>query len=768
MRKFAFIIILLTTLFNVEIDALNTNIVPQPLNMEVGDGQFIFTDETKFGVENSMQERIVANFIEQLNRVSGIQPKVTRKHKKAHVKLRTNKTLKSEAYSLDVTPATVVIEAADDKGFYYAMQTIRLLLPAQIESAALVQCTWAIPAVKIQDEPRFGYRGLMLDASRFFIPKENVLRIIDCMAMLKLNKLHFHLIDDNGWRIEIKKYPKLTEVGAWRVDRGDLPFPARPNPTADEPTPIGGFYTQDDIREIVAYADQRHIEVIPEIEMPAHTNSSLAAYPNLACPVVNRFIGVLPGGGGSHADIIYCAGNEEVFSFLEDVINEVIELFPSKYIHLGGDEAWKSNWKKCPLCQQRIKEEGLNCEEELQGYFMQRMARYVRQQGKEVMGWDELTNSKLPEDVIIFGWQGYGNAALKAAEQGHRFVMTPARIMYLIRYQGPQWFEPVTYFGNNTLKDVYDYEPIQANWKPQYADLLMGVQASLWTEFCNSAEDVDYLVFPRLAALAEVAWSPKDSKDWASFLKGLDKYNEHIALKGVGYAKSMFNIQHTITPSNNQVNVVLECIRPDVTIHYTLDNSEPTANSPVYNNILSFDQAGVLKCATFASDNKQVGQTLVLPINWNLATGKTIISGNTATKVLTNGIRGSLKQSDFEWCSWEKSDSVSFVVDLEKEQPIQSFTIGSVTNYGMSVHKPASIVVEASNDNINYHKIGTAQYEDAQIFVPGNYIDDCEIEIAPSSARYLRITAKGPGKSPQSHVRAGQESRVMFDEIIIN
>ena len=240
-----------------------------------------------------------------------------------------------------------------------------------------------------------------------------------------------------------------------------------------------------------------------------------------------------------HADVIYCAGNDSVFTFLQGVIDEIVELFPSKYIHLGGDEAWKTHWKECPLCQARMKKEGLKDEEELQGYFMARMARYVQSKGREVMGWDELTNATIPEGTVIFGWQGMGQAALKAAKQGHRFVMTPAKVMYLIRYQGPQWFEPLTYFGNNTLKDVYDYEPVQADWTPKIEKLLMGVQASLWTEFCNSTEDVDYLIFPRLSALAEVAWTQPKRKNWNNYLKAMDRFNEHIAAKGIVYARSM-------------------------------------------------------------------------------------------------------------------------------------------------------------------------------------------------------------------------------------
>ncbi len=524
-KKILIIFMLLMSLISMHAANLTSppiSIVPRPAQVVPGEGNFTFSSQTLFSVENHEQAVIVRNFINLLKRSSGITPQLAiGGSEKSHVCFTTDSSLKSEAYQLAVTPEQIQVKASDIKGFFYALQTIRLLLPSAVEGNQQAKnIRWSIPAVTIQDEPRFGYRALMLDAARFFIPKENVLRIIDCMGMLKINTLHFHLTDDNGWRLEIKKYPRLTEVGAWRVNRMDVPFYFRRNAEPGELTPIGGFYTQEDIKEMVSYAADRQIEIIPEIDMPAHSNAALAAYPQLACPVVDSYIGVIPGLGGSNSGVIYCAGKDSAFTFLQDVLDEVMAIFPSRYIHLGGDEAQKGYWKKCPLCQERIKKEHLANEEDLQGYFMKRMSDYVRSKGREVIGWDELTNSSfLPEGVIIQGWRGLGTAALKAAEKGHQFIMTPARILYLIRYQGPQWFEPQTYFGNNTLKDIYDYEPVQADWKPEYASLLMGVQASMWTEFCNKPEDVDYLVFPRLAALAEVAWTQPEHKDWTAFFE---------------------------------------------------------------------------------------------------------------------------------------------------------------------------------------------------------------------------------------------------------
>lgn len=706
-------------------------IVPTPLSMEKGTGSFTFGPNTVITVPTEEQKPVAGLFASLFTRSAGFTPKV-QVGTEGDVCLELDKNLPEDAYEMQVSSGQIRVKASDSKGLFYGLQNLRLLLPPAIESSTAQDTVeWTVPEMTVKDAPRFGYRGFMLDVSRYFLPKEELLRMIDCMALLKLNRLHLHLTDDNGWRLEIKKYPKLTEVGAWKVDRQHLPFPERRNPKRGEPATVGGYYTQADMKEIIAYAADRQIEIIPEIDIPAHSNAALASYPEYACPVVKDFIGVIPGLGGKNAEIIFCGGNEKTYEFLQDVLDEVIALFPSRYIHLGGDEATKTNWKKCPLCQARIREEHLADEESLQGYFMGRMSDYVRSKGKEVMGWDELTNSKLPEDAIIFGWQGFGNAALKAAEQGHRFVMTPARVAYLIRYQGPQWFEPLTYFGNNTLKGLFDYEPVQEGWKPEYEKLLMGVQASMWTEFCNKPEDVFYLVFPRLAALAEIAWVPKNQKEWNVFLKGLDNYTAHLEQKDVVYARSMFNIQHRIIPDDNgALTLTLECERPDVDIHYTLDGTEPTATSPRYTQALTLKENVTVKAATFAG-NEQQGKTLILPVEWNKATAKPLVNAASGMEVLVNGLRGSLKQTDFEWYT----GAMSVTVDLQQPEDIRSCTAGCITNYGMAVHKPKSMTVELSDDNLHFKEAGKLTFTDDEIFREGNFIENLTIDVDHARAR---------------------------------
>ena len=413
-----------------------------------------------------------------------------------------------------------------------------------------------------------------------------------------------------------------------------------------------------------------------------------------------------------------------------------------------------------------MKQEGITHVEDLQGYFMTIVSDYIKSKGKTMIGWDELTNSTVPEGTIIMGWQGYGNAALKAAEKGHQFIMTPARILYLIRYQGPQWFEPLTYFGNNLMKDIYMYEPIQKNWNKEYSDLLIGVQASMWTEFCNSTDDVMYQIFPRLAALAEVAWSDNGEKDWDTFQKALDNYLEHLDAKNVKYAKSMFNIQHKSIPTGNGIKVSLESERTDVEIRYTTDGSEPDIDSHIYTDTLFISGNTVLKAATF-KDSKLMGKTLKLDLNFNKATGKIISGNNKDEYLLTNGIRGSLRESDFEWCTNYRSDN-NFVLDLQKQEKIQKVKLGCLTNYGMGVHKPRRIKIEFSDNGKEYTTVKEKVFSDEEIFKEGNLVEDISFEFENTETRYIKVFIEDAGKIPSTHfMRPGQFSKFCIDEIII-
>lgn len=743
-------------------------VIPAPVSMVKETGKFVFTPETRWVVENEQQQQVAEQLSGWLETPAGFKMPVEIAGEAANgnaVLFRRDSSLKPEAYTLQVKPEGILITASSVSGFFYATQTLRQMLPPAVEAATLQKgVEWSVPAVDIRDEPRFAYRGFMLDVSRFFMPKENVIKLIDNMAMLKINKLHLHLTDDQGWRLEIKSHPRLTEVGAWRVARNEE-FPGRKGPQEGEPVPVGGFYTQEDMKEIVAYAATKSVEVIPEIEMPAHSCSALAAYPELACPVVGKYIGVLPGFGGGE-DVVYCAGNDKVFDFLQDVIDEVITIFPSQYINVGGDEASKVNWKKCPLCQARMKAEKIAHEEDLQGYFIRRMGRYLKSKGKILIGWDEITNSELPEDAIVIGWQGLGNNGYKAGERGHHYIMAPARVLYLIRYQGPQWFEPRTYFGNNTLADVYGYDPMKKELKPEVADLLLGTQACMWTEFVSSPEEAEYLIFPRLTAFAEGAWSKPEQRNWEDYLARLDALLLHYDVSGINYARSMFNLDHQVKPDNGSLDVVLSCTRPDMEIRYTTDGTEPGAGAALYAEVLKLDKGTVVKAVTYRNGVKE-GKTLTLDLRFNKATAKTIEGKNKNLNLLVNGLKGSDKQSDFEWCGWYGEDG-AFVVDLWNKEKIDQVRLGYIHNYGMAVHLPKSVTLSVSDDGTDYREIGKKTYGAEEIFRTGIETGVIPFSGLNTEGRYLKIAFEHPGECPAGHVREGQSVWVNFDEIEVD
>ena len=544
------------TLTAQEVEKRPVSLIPYPVHMEEKEGSFVFTEKTVIAYEEEDVKALAEDFASLFTQSAGFTPKL-KKGKKGNVRICKDEDLKEEGYMLMVNPEKIEIKAAGAKGVFYALQTLRQLLPPAIESSSCREgVIWQVPSVHINDEPRFGYRGLMVDVARCFVDKEHLLRIIDTMGMLKLNKLHLHLTDDNGWRLEIKRYPLLTAIGSKNVKREGLVFPERRNARQGEPLVDGGFYTQEDMKEIIAYAASRQIEVIPEIAMPGHSNAALAAYPLLACPIVDQYIGAIPGLGADHTNILYCAGNEEVFTFLQHIVDEVVELFPSQYIHLGGDAIHSTHWGECPLCKERMQQEDLDDEMDLLGYFMRRMDRYVRSKGCKVMGWEEVMDANLSKGAVVFDWHGYGHGAVKAGKQGHDFVVTPTRNMYLNRYQGPQWHEPILAFnGSNTLKDVYQYEPIERYWTMSMRSHLLGMQASLWTEFCDKPGDVDFLLYPRLGAVAEAAWSSPMTKRWERFLDTMEGYQERWMLKGIQPSLSIYNVQHEVTSSFGSLRI---------------------------------------------------------------------------------------------------------------------------------------------------------------------------------------------------------------------
>lgn len=462
-----------------------------------------------------------------------------------------------EGYTLKVTNKEIIISGKTSKGVFYGIQTLRQLLPANSEKQSVAELT--IPAVEIHDNPNYQYRGMHLDVARHFFPADFIKKYIDLLAMHKMNTFHWHLTEDQGWRIEIKKYPKLTEIGAYRNGTIVGHYPG----TENDNKKYGGFYTQDEIKEIVQYAADRHITVIPEIELPGHSSAAIAAYPELSCfpeeptEVPNDMMSekskelqenginkVVQESWGVYNDV-YCAGKEETFEFLQNVLDEVIPLFPSKYIHIGGDECPKANWERCPNCQKRINDEGLADEHELQSYFIQRIEKYLNAKGKRIIGWDEILEGGLAPNATVMSWRGE-KGGIESAKQQHDVIMTPNHSCYFDHYQDKdKENEPLAIGGLTTVEDVYNYNPHPEELSAEESKYILGAQANVWTEYIGTTDYVEYMILPRMTALSEVVWVANDTKNWDDFKSRLSAFKDRYDALGLNYAKHVFEDKPT-------------------------------------------------------------------------------------------------------------------------------------------------------------------------------------------------------------------------------
>lgn len=738
--------------------AMRPQVIPEPVAYTEAAGSFNMPDRIGVAAAKGTDGKMAKDAVRYLG-YEGIDAYKT-SASKASLTVSHDPSLGNEHYTLDITPDGISFAAGDDAALMYALCTL-----AQLSRSAGGQLT----ACHIDDYPRFGYRGLMLDLVRCYIEPSEIKRFIDVAASLKLNNVHLHLTDDNGWRLQIKKYPRLTDVGAWRVARPDL-FPGRMNArSADEPATEGGFYTQAEMRDIVRYAAARNINIIPEIEMPAHSAAAIASYPELACPVVDKFVGVFPGIGGKDASIILCAGKEETFEFIQNVLDEVMDIFPSETIHLGGDEANKAVWEKCPLCNQRIADEHLADHEALQGYLMDRVNRYVQSKGRKAMGWDEVTYGKPKEDIIVYGWQGDGGVAVRDSKAtGHKFIMTPARSTYLIRYQGPQWFEPWTYFGNITLRDAYMFEPTGKDWDDTLKSNLLGIQGSLWSEFCKTPADMQYQVFPRLLALADVAWRPEGRANWQGFLPALDAFASTLGEKGITCARSMYNLDHAVRGNGAELLAEVSCIRPDVEVRYSMGDSL-MRDYKVADGAVKVSSPATLYAATF-KDGEQQGRTLALNLDFNKATArpvKTTSCRNGLAHVLTNGLRASDRNSDFEWAGWY-NEPAEFTVDLGDKKTVSSVSLGTLVHSDICVAAPLKIYVYTGDNGNSFTLRRVVDVPDELVYHKKARVLDIDCSFDPVNARYVKFVAVNPGCVPDGYPREGTPTWMYFDEIIVN
>ena len=742
-------------------------IIPKPANIEVKEGVFQFSKDTKIIASNAAQKEIATALMSKFKAATGWQSEFSNKKSKSnYIEFKIDKNLNREAYQLEVTSKSIVITAKENAGLIYGLETIRQLLPAAIESKNQVaNVNWVIPNVSIKDEPRFQWRGLMLDLSRHFFDKNYVIQTIDRLAMLKMNVLHLHLVDDQGWRIEIKKYPKLTEIGAWRVNQENVIWNARLTVDPNEKGTYGGFLTQEELKEIVKYAATKNIQVIPEIEMPAHVSSAIAAYPELAC--FNQKIGV-PSGGVWPITDIYCAGKENTFEFLEDVIDEVIAIFPSKYIHIGGDEATKTNWETCPHCQKRMQEEGLKNVHELQSYFVKRMEKYINSKGKKVIGWDEILEGGLAPDATVMSWRGT-EGGIEASKQGHDVIMTPESHCYFNIYQGPQNEEPLAFGGFIPLTKVYQFDPVVDEMTPEQAKHVLGAQANLWAEYIESTQESEYMIFPRLGAMAEVLWSPKAARNWNDFTTRLPSLLARFDYLGINYSKSAYLVSAASTANldKKQIKVALKNEFPNADIRYVLDNKNLDNQAIKYTDSITIKGTTILKASLFKED-KPVGKVFTDSIQFHKAVGNKLTFKNPYHEnykadgplSLVNIIRGSKNFHDGQWQAW-LVDDMEVVIDLEKNQSIHQVTLGALENQGSGIYFPTEIKAFVSTDGKTYKEVG-------KIIRPfainsNSELKDFKISFEKTDAKFVKVIATNLKKSPK-----GESSFLFFDEILVD
>ena len=729
------------------------SLIPQPQNMTLGKSSFQFNKSTKLVTESIEQKLIAAQFAELFEKPAGwkLNIVVGGDEGSNQVYFITEPMMEPEGYTLEVSQKRIEIKAAKPAGFFYALQTLRQLLPPDIESSKKENVDWLVPVISISDHPTFKWRGFMLDVSRHFFPKDDVLRLIDNLAMHKINTLHLHLVDDQGWRIEIKKYPRLTSIGAWRVNHEDKSWNSRPKQQIGEQATYGGFYTQEDIREMVDYAQSRFVTIVPEIEMPAHVTSALAAYPFLSC--TGGPFTVLPGSFWPVTDI-YCAGKDSTFLFLEDVLSEVIDLFPSKYIHIGGDEATKVQWEKCPYCKKRLKTEGLKDMNELQSYFIKRIEKFVHSKGRVLLGWDEIIEGGMPAEAAVMGWRGY-KGGIEAANLGHDVVMTPTSDCYFDYLQGPANQEPPGIGGYLPLSKVYAFNPVPKELSAEAAKHIMGGQANLWTEYVPNIKHAEYMIFPRIAALSEALWSSDKVHNWTDFSRRIQLFMNRYDIAGINYAKSAYAVtsKAKINPDKNQLEVILNCELNKVEIRYTIDGSEPNpenSGSTVYSEPILIDHTSTLKAISIVNGQpaeKAMSQTF----NINKATGRPVTYlvpfsqqyQGSGEYTLVNGIRASTNYADGEWQGWVGTN-MEVVIALKQATEIHSIKVGTLQDTGNSIFLPIKMVYLVSSDGVKFEQVAEVINE-ADSNTGEKQMKDFAASFGPVTASFIKVVAlKGP------------------------
>lgn len=757
---FLFICPLLAVACNKRVVA-DYNVIPQVQYLSVKDGDvYVFDSSRKLVYDNQDSRRSLELFAQDLEELVGIRPSVaagTSEDAKDNVYFTLGlQDGRKEAYSINVSSDGILVRAAAPEGIYRATRT--LLKSVGTEKTSSVE----FPSAEVSDWPRFGYRGLMLDVSRHFSDVEMVKRTIDMLALHQLNIFHWHLTDDQGWRIEIKSHPELTEVGAWRDDT----VVGRYLGGTDYPTDgkrHGGFYTQEQIREIVAYAKERYIEIIPEIDLPGHTSAVLAAYPQLGCEdkeykVANRW--------GVIRDVL-CAGNPASLDLFKDIMDEVCDLFPGKYIHLGGDECVKDRWKACPKCQKKIRELGLkdgsrySKEDYLQSWFMGEVASYVQSKGKRVIGWDEILEGVPMDDSVIMSWRGT-EGGITAARMGHDVVMTPTSDMYFDQSQTlASQLEEIPVGGFINVMKVYSYEPLPASLTPEQQKHILGCQANVWCEYMPEERIRQYQMLPRLAALSEVQWTMPERKNYKDFLKRLPKMLSIYDHYGYNYAKHIFDVacSYSVNVEKGSLEVSLSTLGNDP-IYYTLDGTSPQTkkamlydDTPIVISSPSELKVSVLRNGKFTKEetlfNLDCNKATFKKVN--ISTTLNIMQAHLPHEILTDGIVGSLRCDDYRWMSC--TGRMSLILDLGKSESFSRIGWVALNSQSENILVPQNVKIQISEDGKQYCTI--LDIEKNHEIKAEQSVERISEEVGAQTARYIKMdfdSYKYPDKTSPSWV----------------
>jgi hexosaminidase len=742
------------------------NITPHPQQLIPLQGKFILNNNTVILCDMKHPEikRLAQQFSDQLEIVSGLKLNVIDIENadtiNALIFKHEKPTLNNpESYDLEISPTTIQITAIAPIGFFYGLQTLYQLLPVEIYGKKLANTNeWSAPSVQIIDAPRFAYRGMHLDVGRHYFSLEFIKKFIDAMAIHKFNKFHWHLTEDQGWRIEIKKYPKLTEIGSKREETLTGHFFER-LPQQYDNKPYGGFYTQDEAREIVAYAADRFIEVIPEIEMPGHAQAALASYPHLSCTkdstikVATRW--------GIFKDV-FCP-RETTFHFLVDVLTEIMDIFPSKYIHIGGDECPKDRWKSCPDCQALIKSKNLKNEHELQSYFIGRIEDFLNSKDRQIIGWDEILDGGLAPNATVMSWRGT-KGGVSAAKAGHKVIMTPSTHCYFDHYQSNPETEPLAFGGYTPLSKVYHYEPVPQALTSTEAKHILGAQANVWTEYLPTSEHVEYMVFPRISAMAEVLWSQKDNRNWDSFRKRLITNFQRYEQQGIKPSDAFFDVHFTTAiTSDKKLRITLSCDHPETQIRYSMNGNIQNYTSPILLN-----ESSSITATAFLNEKiagKSISKSFIVSKLTGLSYSKNATSswydGGNANP-LTDGITGNTRVYT-QWLGFSKKRDAQIIVDLKTVQKVERFSVGLLNAPALCVLASPQLKLYGSANGKEYQLL--AEKEIPTATAPTWEILRPELTFPLVKVRYLKLELKNAGACPADRTEKLDGSMIFVDEI---